>query len=207
MAGEMNARDPERKVPDNPCLHLGLEQALAWQFYRHARTPRYRITQDLKYILDFLIAVLLLGALGPLLLTAGLLIRLSSAGPVLNRSIRIGIDRRPFEMLTFRIPPNRTGAFIRLLHLDELPLFINVFRGEMSLVGPQPLIPRESNLLAFPFNLRHRLPPGITGPWRRPGINCRQLCHLEMKYMLEWSLREDIVILFDTVFRRRKKPA
>lgn len=99
-----------------------------------------------------------------------------------------------------RITP--VGKFLRALSLDELPQLLNVIRGEMSLVGPRPLPPDESALFEDPYTLRFRVYPGITGQWQvsgRSNLKFKQLCRLEMDYILRWTLLSDLRILVRTL--------
>lgn len=96
----------------------------------------------------------------------------------------------------------RVGKVLRALSLDELPQLLNVLRGEMSLVGPRPLPPDESSLFDEPYTLRFHVYPGITGLWQvsgRSNLNFEQLCKLEMSYVMNWNLVNDIKILFQTL--------
>jgi lipopolysaccharide/colanic/teichoic acid biosynthesis glycosyltransferase len=96
----------------------------------------------------------------------------------------------------------KVGKLLRALSLDELPQLLNVLRGEMSLVGPRPLPPDESSLFAEPYTLRFHVYPGMTGLWQVSGrskLNFDQLCNLEMTYVLDWNLVNDIKILCKTL--------
>lgn len=96
----------------------------------------------------------------------------------------------------------KVGKVLRALSLDELPQLLNVLRGEMSLVGPRPLPPDESSLFAEPYTLRFHVYPGMTGLWQVSGrskLNFDQLCNLEMTYVLDWNLINDIKILCKTL--------
>lgn len=96
----------------------------------------------------------------------------------------------------------KVGKVLRALSLDELPQLLNVLRGEMSLVGPRPLPPDESSLFDEPYTLRFQVFPGITGLWQvsgRSNLNFEQLCKLEMSYVMNWSLLQDIKILLKTL--------
>jgi len=134
-----------------------------------------------KRILDLCISALGLVLLGPVMLVLSLLIKLDSRGPVLYRGERVGKDGRPFLMYKFRtmvleadtIGPaityrgdprvTKAGKFLRHTKLDELPQLINVFKGEMSLVGPRPEDP--SYVAHYSAQQREvlRVKPGITG--------------------------------------------
>ena len=113
----------------------------------------------LKRFFDFIISLIVLIVFGPLFLILGILIKKDSEGPVFYRQIRIGKDGKPFKIYKFRTMVNnadksgvtstksddvritRMGKFVRKYNLDELAQFINVLRGEMSIVGPRPEIP------------------------------------------------------------------
>ena len=96
----------------------------------------------------------------------------------------------------------RLGQFLRATSLDELPQLFNVLAGHMSLVGPRPLPPDESHLFEEPYTLRYQVIPGMTGMWQvngRSTTDFRSLCELEMKYILNWTIAQDIKLLFQTI--------
>jgi len=96
----------------------------------------------------------------------------------------------------------RTGRFLRKLSLDELPQFINVLRGEMSLVGPRPYMPRERDDIGRSFPIITRVKPGVTGLWQVRGRNIlpfKERLLLDEYYIRNWSLWMDIVILLKTL--------
>lgn len=134
-----------------------------------------------KRLFDLVLAASALLVLSPLLLAAGVAVRLDSTGPALFRQIRMGRGGRPFRILKFRTMTiaqaaeapsvtvaddprvTRVGAFLRRSKLDELPQLVNVLRGDMSLVGPRPEVPRYVAL--YPPQLRDLIlsvRPGIT---------------------------------------------
>lgn len=135
-----------------------------------------------KRALDLVISTLLLILLSPLMLALGLWVRLDSAGPALYRGKRVGKDGRPFLMykfrtmveeaerqgpaVTYRDDPRvtRAGRFLRRTKLDELPQFLNVVKGEMSLVGPRPEDPSYVALYDREQRQVLTVRPGITGP-------------------------------------------
>jgi exopolysaccharide biosynthesis polyprenyl glycosylphosphotransferase len=152
----------------------------------------------LKRTFDVIGAMALLIVLSPALLLITLLVRMSSRGPILFRSMRPGIGQRPFACLKFRtmytdaehLQPaleelneasgalfkirddprlTRVGRALRRFSLDELPQLINVLRGEMSLVGPRPLPQRDYDLLEEWHRKRYLVLPGITGLWQVSG--------------------------------------
>lgn len=191
----------------------------------------YKLQQGMKRAIDLLGASIGMLLISPLLLGIALLIKLTSDGPVLYKSKRIGKNYQPFDMYKFRTmctdadakrdalrqqanlqgdlfklenDPRVTsvGKVLRALSLDELPQLLNVIRGEMSLVGPRPLPPDESELFEDPYTLRFQVYPGMTGKWQVSGrskLRFEQLCRLEMDYVLRWTLLSDIEILFKTL--------
>jgi exopolysaccharide biosynthesis polyprenyl glycosylphosphotransferase len=195
-----------------------------------------RSSEALKRTLDIVGATILLALSSPLLLFIALAIRRDSEGPALFRQQRIGRDGRPFTIFKFRSmvlgaermkddldalnetdglfkieeDPRVTavGRFLRRTYLDELPQLINVLRGNMSLVGPRPLIESEDSLLTGYDRHRSRLTPGMTGPWQLRGpidASLSELAKLDYMYASNWSIWADVDIILGTatrVFRR-----
>ena len=178
-----------------------------------------------KRALDVGISSAALAALSPLFAGIAAAIRLSDGGPVFYRQRRMGLDGRPFDILKFRsmvvgaeeetgptwaspADPRRTrvGAFLRRWSLDELPQLVNVFRGEMSLVGPRPERPefvREFKEKFPQYMLRHRVRAGITG-WAqvhgwRGNTSVSKRIEYDLYYIDNWSLALDIKILWMTL--------
>jgi lipopolysaccharide/colanic/teichoic acid biosynthesis glycosyltransferase len=190
-----------------------------------------RSSRLLKRGFDLTVSSLALVALLPLLVAVAIAIMLDSRGPVLFRQLRIGHDGKPFEMLKFRSmivgahaqredlrelneaaeglfkigdDPRltRVGRTIRRWSVDELPQLINVLRGEMSLVGPRPLVPEEDSMIEGLYRRRLDLAPGITGYWQALGssrIPLFEMVRLDYLYVANWSLWNDVRILFRTV--------
>jgi len=189
-----------------------------------------RSSQAIKRAFDLAGATLLLLLAAPLLLVITVAIRLDSAGPVLFRQIRVGRDGRPFRMLKFRTmivgadalkdqlsarneaeglfkiqdDPRRTrvGPVLRKTSLDELPQLLNVLRGEMSLVGPRPLIAEEDRRVVGWHRRRLQLKPGMTGQWQVLGsarIPLQDMVKIDYLYVANWSLWQDVKILLRTV--------
>jgi exopolysaccharide biosynthesis polyprenyl glycosylphosphotransferase len=168
--------------------------------------------------------------LAPFLLAIAVAIKLTSLGPVLFRQTRIGRDGQPFEMLKFRTmhdgadaqktelwPLNeadglfkiaddpritRVGRFLRRTSLDELPQLYNVMRGQMSLVGPRPLVVDEDRRIQGWYRRRLSLTPGMTGDWQVFGaarIPLREMATIDYLYVSNWSLWADFKILLRTI--------
>lgn len=150
--------------------------------------------------------------------TIALLVRLNLGSPVLFRQRRPGRDGRPFEIYKFRTMTDgrsgsgepladsarlkRLGRFLRRTSLDELPEFFNVLKGDMSLVGPRPLLMEYLDLYSPEQARRHEVRPGMTG-WAQ--VNGRNALSWEEKfehdtwYVDHWSLRLDLKILLSTM--------
>jgi exopolysaccharide biosynthesis polyprenyl glycosylphosphotransferase len=143
--------------------------------------PFYRLV---KRLIDLTSAIVLLSITFPILLLVAWLIKRESAGPVLFSQVRVGLGGRTFRMLKFRtmfsemcgdaVSPDskndprvtKIGKFLRGSSLDELPQFINVLRGEMSLIGPRPEMPFIIDAYSAIDRLRLDAKPGITGLWQ-----------------------------------------
>ena len=96
----------------------------------------------------------------------------------------------------------RIGAWLRRWSVDELPQLWNVLRGDMSLVGPRPLIPDEARMIEGRYEVRLRMRPGITGPWQtlgRSDIGFEDMIKLDYTYVMNWTLSEDLKLLMRTV--------
>jgi sugar transferase EpsL len=162
--------------------------------------------------------------LAPLLLLLALLVRVRLGAPVIFRQERPGLHGRPFLLYKFRTMTDRRGPrgellpdrerltpfglFLRSSSLDELPELFNVLRGEMSLVGPRPLLMEYLERYTPRQARRHEVRPGITG-WAqingRNAVGWQERFELDVWYVEHHSLRLDIRILFLTVakvFRR-----
>jgi lipopolysaccharide/colanic/teichoic acid biosynthesis glycosyltransferase len=183
-----------------------------------ARRPR--VPSAAKRAFDVAVAGLALVALGPLLAALAVAVRLLLGRPVLFRQHRPGLDGRPFELLKFRTMTDRRnaagqplpdearltsfGRWLRATSLDELPELLNVLRGEMSLVGPRPLLMEYLPLYTPEQARRHEVPPGITG-WAQ--VNGRNALSWEDRFALDvWyvdnqSLGLDLRILGRTILK------
>lgn len=188
-------------------------------------------SETLKRGMDLAGATLGLIVLAPVLLAVGLAIRLTSKGPALFRQPRIGRGGRQFDVFKFRTMVEgaellqgdlfglneaeegffkiaddprltRVGSWLRRTCFDELPQLLNVARGEMSLVGPRPLVPDEDQRVEGWQRDRQLLKPGMTGHWQIFGssrIPLREMVKIDYLYGANWSLWLDAKILLRTV--------
>jgi exopolysaccharide biosynthesis polyprenyl glycosylphosphotransferase len=190
-----------------------------------------RSSAMVKRAFDLAGASLGLLAVAPLMIAIALAIKLDSKGPVFFRQMRVGRDERRFGLFKFRtmVPEaeqlkhtlvdrneaqeglfkiaedprvTRIGKFLRKTALDELPQLFNVLRGEMSLVGPRPLILDEDQRIEGWHRRRLALHPGITGHWQILGpatVSLREMVAMDYLYVANWSLWTDVKILVRTV--------
>lgn len=194
------------------------------------REDAQRVALLSKRTLDVLFAALLLAVSFPLLAVAALAIRITSPGPFIFRQQRIGLHGREFTMFKLRTMRHGSdrledklaarergrvffkkerdrrvtavGHWLRKYSIDEIPQFYNVLRGDMSLIGPRPLL--ACDWRNFPQDERRRrawMRPGITGLWQ---ISGRNLCsdedrmRLDAEYVDHWTLTLDLKILLRT---------
>jgi Undecaprenyl-phosphate glucose phosphotransferase len=185
-----------------------------------------------KGIEDRLLAAAILLLISPVLLAIALLVRLDSPGPILFRQKRYGFNNELIEMLKFRTMYHelsdsnaeqltqrndpritRIGAFLRRTSLDELPQFLNVLRGDMSIVGPRPhALAAKAGALLYQeavkhYDARHRVKPGITGwaqvnGWRGETSTLEQIrkrVEHDLYYIEHWSIALDLQIIARTI--------
>lgn len=171
----------------------------------------------MKRLIDFTVALVALIVASPVLLICALLIRLFIGKPVLFKQTRPGLNGQPFNMVKFRTMTNerdeqgnllpdekrltQLGKFLRSTSLDELPELWNVLNGDMSLVGPRPLLVEYLDLYTDEQARRHEARPGITG-WAqvngRNAISWEQKFKLDVWYVDNQSTWLDIKIIFMT---------
>ncbi|WP_158889747.1 sugar transferase [Amycolatopsis anabasis] len=184
-----------------------------------------------KEVVDRVASALLLTLLSPLLLLIAASIKLGDRGPVIYRQRRVGRDGNTFTMFKFRtmvrnadavretlLSDNeaagplfklrkdprvtRIGSVLRRYSLDELPQLFNVLTGRMSLVGPRPPLPEETETYERDARRRLLVKPGLTGLWQvsgRSDLTWAESIRLDLRYVEDWSLALDLVILWKTV--------
>jgi lipopolysaccharide/colanic/teichoic acid biosynthesis glycosyltransferase len=178
----------------------------------------------MKRSLDFVLAALGLVLLAPVIVVVAFAIRLNLGAPIFFAQTRPGLDAKPFVMYKFRSMKNATdstgaplpdherltsfGKFIRASSLDELPELWNVLKGDMSLVGPRPLLVEYLPLYSEQQARRHEVRPGITG-WAqvngRNALSWDEKFELDVWYVDHQSILLDLRTLWKTlvaVFRR-----
>ena len=190
--------------------------------------PRGRLLA--KAMLDRLLGGLLLVVAAPLILAGALAVKVTSRGTVFFRQTRVGVDGRRFTMIKLRSMYSdaeerkaalehrnegdgmlfklrddprvtRVGRLLRRYSVDELPQLWNVARGEMSLVGPRPPLPREVDGYQDQVLRRLHVRPGLTGLWQvsgRSDLSWDESVQLDLRYVDNWSLAMDLLILWKT---------
>ena len=208
-----------RPVGDLPLIHVDKPQ------YQGAK--RFQ-----KRAFDVCFSLLSLLAVSPVMIVAAVAVKVTSRGPVFYRAERIGLDGVPFRMIKFRSMVvdadrrlaevadlneivggvlfkirrdprvTRVGRLLRRYSIDELPQFINVMHGDMSVVGPRP--PVRSEVETYDHRVRRRLlvRPGITGLWQvsgRSDLSWDDSVRLDLSYVENWSMLSDLAIAAKTV--------
>lgn len=171
-----------------------------------------------KRPLDFTLSLLAIIILSPIFLIVGILVRTNLGSPVLFKQDRPGLDGRIFTMYKFRtmtdekdengnLLPNekrhtRFGKLLRSTSLDELPELFNIIKGDMSIIGPRPLLVEYLPLYNTRQKRRHEVRPGLTGLAQAKGRNTlswEDKFELDVNYVENVSLLNDIVIIFLTI--------
>ena len=218
-----------RFVPDLFTLRLvnhGVSDVLGMPMFDLSTSPMTGWNLVVKWLEDKVLSSVILLLISPLMLWLALGVKLSSPGPVFYRQERVGLNNKPFYMLKFRSMPvdtekdgvqwggsaakatNRFGQLIRKTSLDELPQFLNVLKGDMSIVGPRPERPMfvEQFKEEIPdYMKKHLVKAGITG-WAqvhgwRGDTDLKTRIEYDLYYIENWSLWLDLKIVFLTVFK------
>ena len=193
-------------------------------------TPFYGLASVVKRAEDILLASIITFLISPILLMVAIGVKLSGPGPIIFKQMRYGLDGAAIKVWKFRSmnstdtgnvvkqatknDPRVTkfGAFIRKTSLDELPQFINVIQGRMSIVGPRPHAVahnEEYRQIVDKYMLRHKVKPGITGLAQISGYRgetdtiekMEKRVEYDLKYIQNWSLSLDLKIIFMTIFK------
>ena len=162
--------------------------------------------------------------LSPIMIICAILIRINLGSPMFFKQKRIGKDNKEFEMIKFRtmkdavdkegnqLPDElrltKVGQILRSLSIDELPELINILKGDMSLIGPRPLLVKYLPLYNERQIRRHEVLPGLTG-WAqvngRNNLTWNEKFELDVYYVENWSLKLDLKIFFLTFYKVFKR--
>lgn len=176
-----------------------------------------------KRIIDVVGALCGIIVFSPIFIITSILIKLESNGSVIFKQIRVGKDSKPFYIYKFRSmktdAPNmatndlknpevyitRVGKFIRKTSIDELPQLFNILKGDMSIVGPRPVIEKERDLLQLRReSYIDKIKPGVTG-WAqingRDNLDVEEKVKYDKEYLWNRSIKFDIYIIFKTVIK------
>lgn len=204
----LSRRDPSR-LRDGEGTSPGKAALPTWWIH-----PSSRRTRTAKRALDVVLSLFGLTISAPLLLIVGAAVGRVMGRPVVFRQERLGYMGRPFSLWKFRtmvdarddsgnaLPDNRRltalGGLLRRTSLDELPELFNVLRGDMSIVGPRPLLPEYRDRYTAEQWRRHEMPPGMAGPvpaYGRNALTWEAKFALDAWYVDNWSLRLDLKLL------------
>lgn len=183
-----------------------------------------KLSLVIKRVFDIICALGGLIVLSPVLLICAILIRINLGSPIFFRQKRIGKGNKEFEMIKFRtmkdvfdkngnqlpdgLRMTKLGKTLRSLSLDELPELINILKGDMSLIGPRPLLVQYLPLYNERQIKRHDVTPGLTG-WAqvngRNSLTWNEKFELDVWYVENWSLWLDIKIFFMTIYKVFKR--
>lgn len=178
----------------------------------------------IKRSFDIIFSLTVLIMLSPIFLIIAILVKIKLGGHIFFVQERIGMYNRPFKMYKFRTMRDtkdssgnllsdnerltKFGKTLRSTSLDELPEFFNILRGEMSLIGPRPLLPEYLPLYSGEQIKRHNVLPGLTG-WAqvngRNSISWTEKFELDVWYVENWSLKLDLKIFFLTIVKVIKR--
>ncbi len=219
-----------RMVPDifgYRLLNSSLSEVAGIPLLNLSVSPMHGFNRLIKALEDRILALLILAFVSPLMIAIAIGVKRSSPGPVFYRQRRVGFNNQPFMMLKFRSMPvdaetgsgpiwasvddnraTRFGAFLRKTSLDELPQFINVLKGEMSIVGPRPERPVFVETFkdqVHGYMRKHMVKAGITG-WAqvngwRGNTDLQKRIEYDLYYIENWSLWFDLKIIFLTIFK------
>jgi Undecaprenyl-phosphate glucose phosphotransferase len=208
-------------------LRGGVEDFEGIPFIHLRDSPLQGWSRIAKRAFDVVFAAAVLVLLSPVMLGIALAVKLTSPGPILYRQDRMGLDGQRFQMLKFRTMGvnaeastgpvwasqgdarrTRLGAFLRRFSVDELPQFVNVLRGQMSVVGPRPERPvfvEDFRRTVPGYMLRHKVKSGITG-WAqvhglRGNTSLEKRIERDIEYIERWSLWLDLKIIMLTLSR------
>lgn len=208
--------------------HVNIQSLAGVPILDFKRTPLDGWGKIIKRIFDIIMGGLLIIILSPIMILVALAVKITSKGPVFFRQDRVGLDKT-FKIFKYRTmreyaekehqnlmekhgvmfklknDPRLTpiGKFLRKTSLDELPQFFNVFKGDMSLIGPRPPMPEEVAIYNQEQKKRLGVKPGITGLWQVSGrseLSFEEWVKLDAYYIENWSFWMDLQIFFKTIW-------
>lgn len=208
-----------RVIQGSTVMTISLPQYSPWAMFK-------------KRVFDIVVSLVALVGTAIITIPVAIAIKVTDRGPIFYTQTRVGRRGKPFKMIKFRSmvvnadkmkaelaeesgqkgrfifkmknDPRITpvGKFIRKFSIDEFPQFLNVLRGDMSVVGPRPPLPEEVAQYNQTYATRMLVKPGITGPWQvsgRSNLSQEESESLDVSYVQNWSMLGDIVLLFRTV--------
>lgn len=178
----------------------------------------------IKRILDFILSLIALICLSPILLIVAILVRVKLGSPIIFKQQRPGKDEKIFTLYKFRtmtdekdengnlLPDSKRltkfGKFLRSTSLDELPELVNIIRGDMSIVGPRPLLVRDMLFMTDEQRKRHTVRQGLTGLAQvngRNNITWEEKINYDLEYIKDITLTGDVKIILETTIKVFKK--
>lgn len=223
--------EPYVEEPDTNTSYVTSEQ----HFNNFRTWPLFSYTRLGKRLCDLFFSVMVLPIFSIIAVFVAIAIKLTSQGPIFFKHKRQGLGGKAFSCLKFRTmitdadaiqeklgfknqvdgpqfkiddDPRITtiGAFLRETHIDEIPQFINVVLGQMSLIGPRPSPAKENSFCSYWRDARLSVRPGITGSWqiyrtRQQGQDFQEWIYYDTRYVKNLSFRQDIIIFFDTAIK------
>ncbi|MFR7775961.1 MAG: sugar transferase [Bifidobacterium adolescentis] len=208
-----------RVIQGSTVMTISLPQYSPWAMFK-------------KRVFDIVVSLVALVGTAIITIPVAIAIKLTDGGPIFYTQTRVGRRGKPFKMIKFRSMVvnadkmkaelaaetgqkgrfifkmkddprvTKVGKFIRKFSIDEFPQFLNVLKGDMSVVGPRPPLPEEVAQYNQTYATRMLVKPGITGPWQvsgRSNLSKEESESLDVSYVQSWSVLGDIVLLFRTV--------
>lgn len=183
------------------------------------KTSKHGIYRSyIKRLIDFILSICAIIVLSPILLIVAILVRTKLGSPVIFKQERPGLNEKIFKLYKFRTMTDEKdesgellsdeirltsfGKWLRSTSLDELPELFNILKGDMSVVGPRPLLVQYLSLYSLQQRQRHNVRPGLTGLAQvngRNAISWEEKFKLDIKYVQNISFINDLSIIFSTV--------
>ena len=180
--------------------------------------------KDIKRILDFILSLIALIVLSPVLLVVAILVRIKLGSPIIFKQQRPGKDEKIFTLYKFRTMTDKKdengnllpdsdrltkfGKVLRSTSLDELPELVNILKGDMSIVGPRPLLIRDMLFMTDEQRKRHTVRQGLTGLAQingRNNINWEEKLEYDLQYIKNITFVGDMKIIFKTLLKVLKR--